>query len=335
MTARDVLPELEGTKLDARLEYSIDLPVLGICTRFETNSRDVHELTLETFGAWKHLSSDAQTPYGQSVQVRTIVRDGHENTDGRSPIQHTLPDALRVIARSAGSVGISDPERAEATALVTTELVADRDHFRDEMLQALTLALLSSYDRHFLHAAAIKRGRRAVLLAAQSGTGKSTLAYVAHRAGIQVMSEDRVWIQQEPALQVWGWPMHLHLRPEAAEHFPEVGGLPLHARGARDVRHLVSLATSERSAPPFHADEITVCLLTRGEDPPSIERVSAVEIVEALTHDVAPGFDRHTTRHRPAMQAIAGDGGWRMRLSPDPHEALPLLEHILGYRSRE
>jgi hypothetical protein len=34
-------------------------------------------------------------------------------------------------------------------------------------------------------------------------------------------------------------------------------------------------------------------------------------------------------RHAPAMRAIAAGGGWRLRLSGNPHEALPLLRQML------
>ena len=329
---RGILPTTGYWAPSSDLEHTIDLPVLGIATRFTTNSHDVHSLVTESFGAWGRLTEEASPRSLPFAHVRVLVREGRETASGRSPIHHSFPDEMRMIARSVGSVGISDPHRAEATAEVTSELVADRDHFRDEMLQAITLALLSSYDRHFLHAAAVARGNRAVLLAAPSGTGKSTLAYLAQRSGLDVMSEDRVWIQRSPALRVWGWPWRLHLRPEAASHFPELEGAATHEHGANKPRHVVDVITSGISAPRFYADDVTVCLLTRGQDGPLLERVGAEVIVDALSRDIAPGFDRHSARHLPSVRAIAGAGGWRLRLSQDPHAALPFLEQMLGAR---
>ncbi|CAN5920049.1 hypothetical protein BH11GEM2_BH11GEM2_30500 [soil metagenome] len=326
---RDVLPMRDAFTPHVDLPFTIDLPVLGIATRFETNSRDVHSLVVETFGAWAGLEGDDFTRLAPIAQVCIAVREGSEQTAGRSTIRHSFPDDLRVVAQSAGSLGISDPLRAQAIAHVTSELVADREHFRDEMLQALTLALLSSFDRHFLHAAAVACGNRAVLLAAPSGTGKSTLAYLAHRSGLQVMSEDRVWVQQSPLLRVWGWPLRLHLRPESAVHFPELDGAAIRSCGTGKQRHVVDLALRPGGARQFHADRVVVCLLTRGEGTASLERVEAGVVVESLCRDVAPGFDRQAVRHAPAMRAIAAGGGWRLRLSGNPHEALPLLRQML------
>lgn len=329
MTRDDIAGIGDARPMDP-LGHAIDIPVLGLVTRFNTNSRDVLALIVDAFGAWSRLPPQFAETAAPRATVSVIVREGSEHTVGRSPITHSCPDALQVVARSSMSVGISDPLRSAATAHVTSELVADRDHFRDEMLQAITLALVSSYDRHFLHAAAIASGNRAILLAAPSGTGKSTLAYLAQRSGLDVMSEDRVWIQQSPALRVWGWPVRLHLRPESAAHFPELNGAAMGAHGAGPLRHVVDIATGANVIPRFCADDVVVCLLTRGDSAPSLERVEAGELVEALHRDLASGFDRHADRHEPAMRAIAKGGGWRLRLSGNPHEALPLLKQMLA-----
>ena len=312
-----------------RLPHSVDIPVLGIVTRFETNSLDVHALVHEKFGPWGILQVGSALPVAPRAHVRVIVHAGSENVVGRAPVVHVCPDELRMIAYSAGSFAISDPTRGEVFAYVTTELVADREHFHDQMLQAMTLALLSSWDRHFVHAAAIARGGRAIILAAASGTGKTTLSYLAHASGLEVMSEDRVWIQQSPALRVWGWPFQLHLRPEAARHFPELSAQRTQSHGDGKQRLVVDVAPTAGAARRFHADDAVVCLVERVDGPASLERVEENVIVEALCGHVAPGFDRHAAQHEPAVRAIARGGGWRLRLSDNPHDALPHLLRML------
>src|SRR6185436_3042022 len=102
-----------------------------------------------------------------------IVHEG-EPVDGHTPVRHFCPDATRVFVHAPGGFGVSDPVRGESIAYVTTRLAADRAQFRAEVLEALTLALLSHFDRHPIHAAAITRRGRAVLLAGAAGAGKST-----------------------------------------------------------------------------------------------------------------------------------------------------------------
>ena len=53
--------------------------------------------------------------------------------------------------------------------------------------------------------------------------GKSTLAYLAHAAGIRVLSDDRVWVQMEPSLRIWGTPGTARLTAAALSLFPELG----------------------------------------------------------------------------------------------------------------
>jgi hypothetical protein len=121
---RDAQPASEELAPRVDLTFATDLPVLGIVTRFETNSRDVHALVREAFGAWELLHRDAWDSAEPTAHVRVVVRDGSEGTAGRSVIHHRFLDELRLVARSAGSIGISDPYRAEAIAHVTSELVA-------------------------------------------------------------------------------------------------------------------------------------------------------------------------------------------------------------------
>ncbi len=311
------------------LPHSVELPVLGIMTRFETNSPEVHALVNEKFGPWDAVRLESPVPAVPRAHVRVIVHAGSEHVVGRAPVVHVCPDDLRMIAYSPGSFAISDPTRGEVFAYVTAELVADREHFHDQVLQAMTLALLSSWDRHFVHAAAIARRSRAIVLAAASGTGKSTLSYLAHASGLEVMSEDRIWIQQSPALRVWGWPLQLHLRPDAARHFPELAAQQTQSHGDGKQRLVVDLAPMAGRERQFYADDAVVCLLERGDGAASIERVEEHVIVESLCGDVAPGFDRHAAQHEPAVRAIAHGGGWRLRLSSNPHDALTLLLRML------
>lgn len=289
------------------LDHAVELPMLGIRTRFESNSRHVIETIEQAFGGWKAVSCAAEE---NPLRVRIVVRDGVEGAARPVPVRYIAPDAVRIIAQSSSSVAISDPERRESVAYVTAELAADRDHFRGAMVEATTLALLSHFDRHPLHASAIARDGRAVLLAGASGAGKSTLAHLAHGAGIDVMSEDHVWLQLAPQFQVWGWPGHARLL------------LP-----GQTQKQLVPLSGSHRSA-CFSAHSAVVCVLARGARA-SLDRIESVEVFEALTRDVAPGFDRFPARHTECARALAEHGGWRLTLSPHPGDALPFLQHML------
>jgi hypothetical protein len=321
----DFLPTPDPLLRAPRLDYSITLPVLGISTRFGTNSRYVLDVIGESLGTWRSVEVDGL----RELVVTIVVHGGSERATGRSTVRHLCPDATRVIVHSAGSVGVSDPDRRSSVAYVTSALAADRDHFRTEVLEALTLALISHFDRHPVHAAALMRDDRAVLLAGATGAGKSTLAYLAHTAGIDVLSDDRVWVQREPRLRVWGWPGRVRLLPSAAFVFPELArsthSLPEPNEGK------LAIALPARSC-RFVADRAEVCVLGSGTAA-SLERLEAPELLEALGGLLAAGFDRFPERHEAVLQELTAPGGWRLTLSPDPHEALPLLEDLLSSRA--
>jgi hypothetical protein len=239
-----------------------------------------------------------------------------------------MPDEDRTIITTAGSIALTDPARARADAWVTDAFVADAAHFRYGLLEALTLALLTHGDRMPLHAAALARGGRAVLLAGPSGVGKSTRTWTAARAGWAVLAEDVVYVQTRPALRVWGLPGHLHLPPDVAARHPELRSTP--AVRLANGKTKVAIDAGEMGAlPPLpSSDDVVVCVLTRAGGEPSLERLSAEEAARLLENDEG-GFDVFATSIRPALVELTRGGGWRLNLGDDPLAALPLIERAL------
>jgi hypothetical protein len=314
---------------DSALLRPVELPVLGIPVRFETNSRYLLDCVDESFGEWREVAPDASGV--DHLRVRLIAYQGAEGADAwpdaHVPVRHTCPDSVRLIAHSPGSIGISDPARREAVAHVSTELAADRAHFRAAMLEALTLALVTQFDRHPLHAAAIARGDKAVLLAGPSGAGKSTLAWLAHEAGLEVLGDDRVWIQLEPKPRMWAWPGRVRLLPEVQHgaRASDAGVLD-----ERDGKRKLARSLGGTPGPARHdMGDVVVCVLERGDEAATLQRASAADLAEILHREVAPGFDRFPERHARVVRVLTRRAGWRLRLSPDPTEALPLLRRML------
>ncbi|MEP7001945.1 MAG: hypothetical protein ABI969_15765 [bacterium] len=316
----DFIPTADPLLRHPRLEYSVEFCVLGLRTLFESNSQYVIDVVGETFGGWRGQSLDVQAAdeVVQVVRVKLIVHDHADSADVDAPVRHVSTDDGRLLVHSPGSVAVVDPLRRESRAYVTTTLAGDKAHFREHILEAITFALLTDFDRHPVHAAAIARGGRAILLAAPSGTGKSTIAYLAHRSGIDVLGDDHVWIQREPAFRVWGGPLKVRLLADASGHFPELAGIEPSSRK--------TTITTGVAHPP--CDRATVCVMTRGAAV-ALERVEGSQLRRELAQQLAPGFDRFAARHDDVVGALTADGGWRLTLSNNPSEALPLLERLL------
>jgi len=321
----DFIPVTDPLMRDPRLDFVVELPVLGIATRFETNSGYVREVVEEAFGLWRGLAPAADTATAEPLRVRLVVFEAEEGVETGAVIRHLCPDPVRVLVHSPGSLAVVDPARREAVAYVSTALAADRAHFRREFLEAVALALITHFDRHPVHAAAIGRDR-AVLLAGPSGSGKSTLACLAHAAGLGVLSEDIVWVQLEPRFRLWGKPDRLHLLPETAALFRTLvaRGAPVTVNGQRKIAIAIEPGNAR-----FAADDAVVCLLERGAGQPALARLTSEQVQDALGRDPAAGFDRLAHRLPAAIDALSRHGGWRLRLSQDPREALPLLRRMV------
>lgn len=314
------------------LRHETTLPVLGVPTRFATNDTAMLATVDEAFGLWRALPPhEVLDGDGERVvQVRISVVDdvaGDMRVGEGAAITHEMSDDLRFVARAGGSVGESDPSRRSATIRATRALVADRERFRTEMLEAVVLALLSCYDRHPVHAAAVAHRGHALLFAAPSGTGKSTLAYACHAAGLDLLGDDHVRVQLAPALRVWGWPARVRLLAETAARLG-VATPPVEMANGK-VKSVIDAGRGV-TADRLVAGRASVCVLSRDGGGVSLEPLAPDALARALEEQIAPGFDRFPSRWPRVVAALTERGGWRLNLSDDARDAVPVVRELLG-----
>lgn len=309
--------------------HVLALPVLGIPVRFESNSPTVIEIADTAMSTWRSITGMPELFARRGVAVRVIVVEGQEGDEPHAPARYYVPDEQRVIITTPGSVGVVDTARRQSLVHATRALVADRDHFRYTMLEAVTLSMLSRFDRVPFHAAALLRDDSALLLAARSGTGKSTIAYAAARSGLSVLAEDLVFLQRRPRLRVWGWPGTLHLAPDAVRHFPELsarqptllanGKLKLAVR-ARDLNALPALPVAQRAG---------ICLLGRASGRTRVEPLSTEQVIEQLATTTEHGFDIFADVIGELIAALCRHGAWRFDIAGPPQSAVPIIHEML------
>jgi hypothetical protein len=326
----DFSPAPDPFYREVPLPHVVELPVLGVRTSFSTNSVYVRDLIEETFGAWRDLPP-GEAYSTERVNVSLVVHDGEETGDP-APLTFRLPDEERMLVHSTGSVGTADVARRAAVAYITPALAAQRNHFRYGFIEALTFVLLTPLDRQPVHAAAVRRDGPALLLAAPSGTGKSTLAFAAHRAGMAVLSEDAVYVQLTPGVRVWGRPGPVFLHPDADRWFGPIG--PSSSIARANGREKMATFPSSNHARPLFADGAGVCLLQRGETA-RLERISPNDAATAMLASLEEGFTRFRATIGPAFLALAQGGAWRLTMPPAPVECVPLLERAFDEMAEE
>jgi hypothetical protein len=309
------------------LTHGAVIPVLGIRVTFESNDAQVIEVVEEAFHAWHNVEHSPRLISDISARFHIHVEAGDESEPGHHvEVRTRSPDLPRTLLGSARSVGIADAARREAVLYTTTGLVRDTHHFRYNVLEALTFGVLTRLDRMPLGAACITKGDTALLLAGSGGSGRSTLAYTAARAGYGVLSEERVTVQLEPRLRLWGTPGWLHLPVDATDHFEELAGRgpDLVVRGTPRI----AIRTGSLDALPTMpvAQRAAVCVLAPAmEDEPTLETLGSDELQEAMIAGLDPSADLFSDSIGDSIAVLAGHGGWRLRVGSDPHRA---LDHI-------
>src|SRR6266516_4236218 len=314
------------------LRHVVELPVLGVPVRFESNSAAAIEVVEDAFGMWRALRASPELIAPLRLRVRLIVHDGDEGGAPHAPVTCRMPDADRVVVHTPGSFGIADTSRGEAIAYVTPALLADRAHVQYEIIEGMTLTLVTARDRYPVHAAAIARGPVALLLAGTPGTGKSTLAYQAHRHGLRVLSDDAAYVQLEPEFRVWGLPGRVRLRTTAVTHFPELAGRSPTFLANGDEKLVVQCPGEwpAATAPAPVATRAGVCLLERTGTTASKARASPAEVQAFLKDGLGVGGARYGASLDEALRRLAGAGGWRVSLSANPADAMPMFDDMLA-----
>jgi hypothetical protein len=316
------------------LRHVVELPVLGVPVRFASNSATALTIVDDAFGRWRALALHPELIAAERVQVRVIVHEGLEGSGPPRPVTCRMPDSDRIIVQTAGSVGVADCARRDATIYVTPALLlGDRAQVRYSLIEGPTLMLVTARDRYPVHAAAITRGPVALLLAGPPGSGKSTLAYQAYRHGLRVLSDDAAYVQLTPTFRLWGMPGPVHLLPATAGQFAELTGHAPAVLASGTEKLMVSLA-DETPGPPI-ASRAGVCLLEGKGAAVSCARVSAAEVHASLAAGLGVSRVRWGDALDNALAPLAARGGWRLSLSADPAAALPFIDKMLTELERE
>lgn len=116
-----------------------------------------------------------------------------------------------------------DLERGFASAWLTEATVSNIDFFRYTFLEGLVYCLLETLHLIAIHGACVVKNGHGVLLTADSGMGKSSLAYACARRGWTYVSDDSSsLVRSGNGRTIIGNPTLFRFRPSAAELFPEL-----------------------------------------------------------------------------------------------------------------
>ena len=201
---------------------------------------------------------------------------------------------------------------------VTRATVIDTVWFRYHFLDALTLTALDSVAFTPIHAACVALRGSGVLLAGDSGAGKSSLAYACARRGWRFISDDAVHVVHDGGRRVVGNPWKLHLREPL---FEELRGM----EARRQPNGKMALEVPMSGDPIAH---VAHCVFLRRE-----AHVRAA--LTALPAGFALAYFRRYLRwgdptlQDSALGRLASQGAWQL-VYENFDDAVALLEGLAG-----
>jgi hypothetical protein len=334
MTTTEPIAFARGTDplgRDVPLDHRGEVQLFGVPLVVESNAARVLELVEDLIGP-VGPTRDPRAP----MRMRVVLEPNRESATSATPVRWRVPDPDHELFTGPGMVASIDLAAGTGVMYVEERIVREDAgaRFAHTVLNGPLQMLVTRRDRHPIHAAAIRAGTddAALVLHGPSGAGKSTLCYVASRAGLDVLSDDSIRVERQPALRIWGGkrPGHVHLREDVLARLTEERERgPLRVRNTGHVKYVVSLPDGHAHRPQF-AERGRVVLIDLERGTPGCERVSADEIVQTILSAPETTLDLYEAGRLPAAEALAAGGGWRLRLSNDPDDALPYLHAMLA-----
>ena len=308
----------------ASLRHQLMLPVLGVPVRFAASHPELLDAADEAFGHWRELDPAAVSA-GPGVDVRLILQNGAE--DSPPDVKFRASDPWRWMVHTRGSLGLVDMEHHVGTGWISRELLQQGSFYRRAFVGFMTLMMTAMHDRTPMHAALVADGDAGLLLAGPSGSGKSTLAYAASRAGLRYLSDDAVYVQREP-WRIWREAPAALLMGDVARKFPELDRYEVSTLPGNRSKVVVPMDTAFERHPWVNRAE--VCMLVRGNGRASLERVGPDALRPVLLLDHLEDHDRYGARLDEVTDSLVRRGGWRLTITDQPADAIPLIRQALS-----
>lgn len=157
------------------------------------------------------------------IEVELHLSPNRTRMEGEPPAVRSRldKDVLYGIIDAWNYVLVS-PRRRRARVVASANMLDWPYHLRYELIEFAVFLLAARCQRLVpLHAACVGRGGRGILLLGASGSGKSTLVLHSLLQGLDVLSEDAVFVQPDGMLAT-GVANFLHVRADALDGIEDV-----------------------------------------------------------------------------------------------------------------
>jgi hypothetical protein len=234
-----------------------------------------------------------QPPPALASEPRTVLTEGPVSVQRAEPL---------ILFEAAGARAWCEPARGRGGIVVATSDRGAVDDFVGRVLTSLFFELAVSAGWLGLHAAAIAVAGHGLLLPGASGSGKTTTFRAAADAGLDLLSDDLVWLREE---------------------------------GRAFTVHALQRGVPSEPVPAPTVDQVAlaavVCPSISASGPSHLEPLSSAEVVAVLVAEsgfLSPGATAGE-RFRGLVRLAARVPGYRLHAGPQRHEVMPLLRSLL------
>lgn len=310
-----------------KIEFQETFYPLGGLLVVESNRVEVLEAARESFKRYPRVSD---TP---DYRIRLLVDPEFcEKPPWPSPIFRGHEGILHI---QVGRENFAQADLARRTAMgfVSAALAGDAAFFRSIVLECLYL-VMATYSQHtYLHASAVASAEKAIILAGPRCAGKSTLAYACGKQGLDVLSDDVVYIERHAGagesspVRMWGKPWHLKLLPDAVRFFPELKSLEPRIQINNEFCLEVRLDDFLPGRAAVCAKPVAVFFLEQGGgDAVHLETLTADAAFSRMEGDLVLDSDEVMEQHRSVWRKLAALPAFRLIAAEDPHVTARFLK---------
>jgi hypothetical protein len=222
---------------------------------------------------------------------------------------------------------VANLSQGQAFGYFSPAVVADQAYFRWHFLELALFQMLEASGFMGVHASALVKNDRAIMLRAPSGGGKSTLAYAGARGRFQALAEDVVWVAPQNG-RWWGLPGSFHLLPDARSLFPELANYRPVVQTSGEMKLVLNLEQLRPASTVGVARPGKVVFVIRTPNQPSrLEAISA-----RTAHTLWPlgqtGQESKLPHHPAIVKILLAQETYRLFYGDDLEQTLDLLESL-------